>query len=520
MPLPSYYFTLFKKLQVLGHVPAGTNHGAGVGGFNLGNPHAIFGSSDVGALLGPTNNPADNPLWAILNSRAMGNDGFVTITVNGKSWPTMPVGTGSAPPSWAEFQVNAPAPKLVTVLGDWITAGKVNDIPDQVLGQVPGPVKRLDNGVVPFAANMPDDDGISPVPSSYWATSLIFLVDPVNGNTVSPSHLAGADEYHLTAVVGNRGSQHGGRYAVPGGPKIEAEAHAMVWNTGMSPAVKLPALSNLDVGSMAAVYESYFLRAGGYDVVGFRLPVQAVFDGLVKAVAEADIDLGGASAEQWVLNHPAHLCARVRVRHAGQSWPALSDPPASERRIAQKNLARFSVDLTVQDPEPDIQWHNFLAGDALRLGRFHPAWGALQLSIDTILRRNQADIYLAMPRGTFERLAAGAIKGFAVAPASAALETPFPQCVVLRYRYEEGNAVLLPALGEQEFLAMSLGIRPRPARMKPGAVGQVTVRQRTMVPQAGAARDRCRAVWQVTGGFTVAVEATAPGGGRGWTGSD
>lgn len=117
-------------------------------------------------------------------------------------------------------------------------------------------------------------------------------------------------------------------------------------------------------------------------------------------------------------------------------------------------------------------------------------------------------------RRTFERLAASAITGFVVSPGPA-LGTPFPEGVVLRYRYEAGNAVPLPALGEQEFLAMSLGIRPHRARMKRGVVGQVSVLQRTMVPQAGAWRDRWRAQWQVTGGFTVAVEATVSGGGSG-----
>ena len=286
----SYYFTLYKKLQVMGHVPAGTNHGAGVGGFNLGDPHAVFGSSDAGSLLAASANPADNPLWAVLNSRAMGNDGFTTVVVNGEPWPTMPVGTGMSPASWAEFQINAPAPKLVSVLGEWIAGGKIDDVPDQVLGQVPPTLKRLANGCIPYACNMPGDDGVAPVPSNYWATSLIFLVNPSNGNTVSPSHLSAGEEYFLTAVIGNRGEQRGGRYSVPQGPGIESEAHVMVWNTGMSPAVKLPALSNLDITSSAAKYESYFLPAGGFDVVGFRLPVQKVFDALVAAVGRAGLD--------------------------------------------------------------------------------------------------------------------------------------------------------------------------------------------------------------------------------------
>jgi hypothetical protein len=42
----SYYFTLFKKFQVLNHVPEQSVHGdptSPLGGFNLNNPNAIFG---------------------------------------------------------------------------------------------------------------------------------------------------------------------------------------------------------------------------------------------------------------------------------------------------------------------------------------------------------------------------------------------------------------------------------------------------------------------------------------------
>ena len=499
---PSFYFTLYKKLQVLGHVPAGTNHGAGVGGFNLVNPHAVFGASDTGSLLAASNTPADSPLWAVLNSRAMGNDGFTTVMVNGQPWPTMPVGTGTSPPSWAEFQINAPAPKLVTVLGDWIIGGKIDDVPDQVLSHVPTAVRRPSNGVVPFACNMPGDDGVSPVPADYWATSLVFLVDPGTGNIVTPSHLAGGSEYFLTAIIGNRGTTRGGRYGTSGGVKVESEAHVMVWNTGMSPAVKLPALSNLDVGSTAPLYESYFVPAAGYDVIGFRLPVQTVFDGLVKAVDESEVDLGGLSAEEWVLNHPAHLCARVRVRRADQGWPSLSDPPTIERRIAQKNLAPFAVDLTVEDPDPDIQWHNFLAGDALRLWRWHREWGAIRLTVSTTLRRDQAEIYLAIPTRTFERIDESGIDGFEPHTEDA----PFPEAVVLRYRFEE-NGLPLPRLGDGQFVALSLGIRPRRARIKPGLVGHVSVVQQAVLPRIDPARDCFQNEWQATGGFTVAVHA-------------
>jgi hypothetical protein len=49
---PSFYFTLFKKFQVVNHVPDGTEHGAAapVGNFNLIDPNAangVFGTSGL-----------------------------------------------------------------------------------------------------------------------------------------------------------------------------------------------------------------------------------------------------------------------------------------------------------------------------------------------------------------------------------------------------------------------------------------------------------------------------------------
>ena len=67
MANPSYYFTLFKKFQVMNHVPDKGAHGAippatVAGGFDLKDPNSVFGSSNRGSLLGASNNPADSPL--------------------------------------------------------------------------------------------------------------------------------------------------------------------------------------------------------------------------------------------------------------------------------------------------------------------------------------------------------------------------------------------------------------------------------------------------------------------------
>src|SRR5439155_12881087 len=146
---------------------------------------------------------------------------------------------------------------------------------------IPGP---LDPGL--FVCSMPGDTGVRPgaVPANYWATSLIFLVDQNTGATVFPSTLTAGSEYNLVAVIGNRGNTDGGNYLTTPGTGIETSGSVMVWNTVDSPGVELPSLSNLDVTDANPIFEQYFLKSGQYDVVGFRLNVQTVYDGIIAAV--------------------------------------------------------------------------------------------------------------------------------------------------------------------------------------------------------------------------------------------
>jgi hypothetical protein len=477
MPTPSYYFTLYKKFQILGHVPEGTAHGtvAGTAGFTLATPGDVFAGSNRGTLLGAT--AATSPLWAVLNSRAMGNNYPTPVNVGGVNWPTMPIGS---PAGWSDFQVSAPAPKLVTVFADWINTGKPNDTPAGVIAGMPPPVPSgLDAGVVPFVCSMPGDDGIRPgaVPANFWATSLIFLVDPATGVTTNPSTLAASSEYYLVAVVGNRGDANGGRFAAVPGQTIEAAGWVMVWNSGMSPAVQLPALSNLDVHAIGGVYEQYFLNAGRYDVVGFRLPVQTVFNGLVKAIGESGVDLGGLTPQDWVHAEGAHLCAKVLIRTASQSWPTLGSTPIMERRIAQKNLAPFAIDLSVTDPDPAIHWENFMVGDVIEFlvgaAQFDEELGRHRLQLRAELAKRMK-VFLAVPPRSFMRwIEKAKMEGLGKLAAAEAqkLQPPFKGAIVMAMTGTSA-AIELPALGK-EFLAMSLGVQYSPGELKPGRIGVV-----------------------------------------------
>lgn len=508
MPNPSFYFTLFKKFQVLGHVPAGSQHGgaAGLGGFNLNDPHDVFAGSNKGALLGAT--PATSPLWAVLNSRAMGNAGFTPVNVGGVNWPTMPAGS---PAGWDAFQISAPAPKLVSVFADWINAGKTDDIPDGVIGTMPGPIGGLDSGVALFVCSVAGDNGIRPgtVPANFWATSLIFLVDPLTGDTVNPTTLTASSEYHLAAVIGNRGNTAGGTFASPAGVKVESAAWVMVWNSGMSPAVQLPALSNLDVNASNSIYEVYFAKPGLYDVVGFRLNVQTVFNGLAKAVEDSGMDLGGLTPTEWLVaaQQGAHLCVKVLVRTVDEAWPTMGDTPFTNRRMAQKNLAPFAIDLTITDPDPNIVWKNFVIGDVLQFlsgaARFDDRLGLHRVTIEPALEAEAIRLYLAIPRRSLaRRVRQDHLKGLKPAPN---VKPPFPEGIVFAVD-EKANHVELPALGE-EFLGVSLGIEYSVKRLKAGRLGRVSVVQRTAAPKIDREK-RCYEIeWMTVGGFTLEIEA-------------
>ncbi len=534
---PSFYFTLFKKFQVLNHVPSATIHGnpgAPSGGFNLTDPNAVYsGASNVGhpLTLGDLT-PANNPLWAILNSRAVGNAGFSPVTIAGGAqagtvWPTMPPGN---PPAWTNFQVNPPASKLVDVFGSWITQGQVKDIPSNVIATVPpAPIPGpLDPGVSLFVCSMSkanggpaDDVGIRPdgVPGNYWATSLIFLVDPTTGHTVVPSTLTAASEYYLAAVIGNRGNTDGGNYINP--PGIETAGIVMVWNTVDSPGVELPSLSNLDfINDTNPIFEQYFLKSATYDIVGFRLNVQTVYDGIIAALNHAvanGLNLGGLTPDQWVHAQPAHLCAKVVIRQQGGAFPNFGESPINNPRLAQKNLAPFDINVQEVSPTPNIVWKNFIPGQPFffRL----PGAGRNRLSLEIPrLPEDAFNFYIGIPTETFDRIfrQEGAVKGFKVVPPKELCESklgnrakPFPDAVVLHYQGKD-NAIEFPALPEKQYFGMSLGIEYNVKKIKPGTLGEINIVHRAELPTLEP-KTRCFEVKEtIAGGFTILLRAYDP----------
>ncbi len=529
--LPSFYFTLFKKLQVVDHAQDGTFHGAAGGGgtgFDLTDPNAPLGvfSATPGVLAPGDTTPADSPLWAVLNSKVTGVPVNITAGPRAGSgpWPTMPLGT---PVAWTDFQLNAPSPKLVDVLGTWISSGQINDVPNTAIGtKPPAPIAGpLDPGVSLFVCSVPGDTGVRPgaVPSNFWATSLIFLVDQNTGGTIFPSTLTAGSEYNLVAVIGNRGNTDGGNYLTTPGPGIETSGIVMVWNTVDSPGVELPSLSNLDVTAKNPIYEQYFLKSGQYDVVGFRLNVQTVYDGIIAAVNQAvsggTLNLGGLTADEWVHAQPAHLCAKVVIRQHGGAFPNFGDTPINNKALAQKNLAPF--DINVQDDHlvPNINWKNFIVGQPFFLKL--PGAGANRLSIETQLPRDAFQFYVGITQDAYDRFfrddrKGGAIKGFKRLSQEELCESklgdrakPFPHAVVLRWE-NQANAIELPAFAEKLYLGMSLGIEYNVKKIKPGNIGEINFVHHCLIPRFVPGTKCFEIEDTVAGGFTILVRANDP----------
>ena len=514
MASPSDYFALFKKFQILGHVADDPASAHGVpGGF--------------AGLLGSSPGNTNSPLWQMLNHGA--TDG-ASVNIGGHLWPAMPIGGPmSVSPSlvqtaWNDFQINAPAPKVVSVFADWINAGKVNDIPSGVIAAKPAAIKAPpDSGVSPFVCSFSGDDGTRPggVPNDYWDTSLIFLVDPSNGSIVTPATLTGGSEFYLVAVIGNRGQSAGGQYST-GAVNVEAKGIVMVWNTVFSPGVELPALSNLDVSSDASRYGQYFLDSGQYDVVGFRLNVQDVYDGIIAELSSVDPPpytlTGGLDPESWVKAQPAHLCAKVVVRQGTDTFPNVGDTPLTTNKIGQKNLAPFDVNLHEVSPDPNIIWKNFIVGQPffIKLGQGE---GRNTLVIEENLPREAFTLYIALTTDTFERYfrnGRGGFKGFKVVSHEELCggklgehAKPFPQAVILRY-LGGANAIELPALGGEELLGMSIGIEYSVRRLKPGPIWKVSVVHKTLIPKLVPGTCCFEIKDVVAGGFTIEVRATDP----------
>jgi hypothetical protein len=298
---------------------------------------------------------------------------------------------------------------------------------------------------------------------------------------------------------------------------VQAVAWALTFGTGgASPAVQLPSLSNLDVNSPSGLNDVYFLPSAGYDIVGCRFTVQTVFDGLVAAINDAVANSSfalptGVTAEQWLKTPPSHVCLKVAVRRDDESWPPYDASPQIERRIAQKNLAVFDVDLAAPSPTPHIKWKFFTVGGPLealmRLVRSSDRdLGVNTLVLTTDFARQAARVLLAVPRTTFARwIGKEGVKGFEIVERDCReqFRVPFDDHVVLGQTGDE-DGIRVPCL-DGNVLPMAIGVQIDQAHLKPGTVQRVTLVHRAVVPRFGSGKqNRCYELETATvGGFTL-----------------
>ena len=127
------------------------------------------------------------------------------------------------------------------------------------------------------------------------------------------------------------------------------------------------------------------------------------------------------------------------VRRDTDSWPLVGDTPLTDRRLAQKNLAPFAVDLAVSSPDPNIIWKNFVVGDVFKFmrlqGRFDDRWGMHKFTINVNLPPEALRLYFAVPKRSFARwFRKNSIKGFKPADERSlhGIKAPFPEHVILR----------------------------------------------------------------------------------------
>jgi hypothetical protein len=525
----SYYFNVFKKFQVFDHVPTSTVHGAAGGhsGFDLNKPDVLITPSAHGAPLGP-NTLANCPVYQSLLARSNGAIVPGVVVVNGVNWPIMP---GQITPAWTDLEVTPKSllqPAALDAFATWFNAGHANDTPAPVLLLKPPtiPVNQLGGPETVFVCSYPGDVGLrplvnNPVPANFWATSLIYLTDKATGQIPVVTELAPGAAYNLVAVIGSRYTDDIGKYMYGGSTTktVQAQAWVMVWNAGMGPGVQLPALSNLDPASASGLYDQYFLRKGEYDLVGFDLDVQRTFDGLVEAVLAAGMFGNAADAKAWLTSAAtgAHLCAKVVVARTGgplpDAWPGAGELPSDNPRIAQKNLAPFSVALDESAiPDPNIVFKSFAFGDPLQMlaMRGDERWGRTQLVVRGEYEAG-VKLYLAAPREVvkqwFPRAAQRLMRR--MDELGEKFKTPFRDAVIFELPGKE-LLLELPRLGNT-MLPLALGIQYSKKRLKAGRFGTVEVAARTAVPELLPGKECCyELVNKTTGGFTLELVAYDP----------
>ena len=298
------------------------------------------------------------------------------MVVDGQTWPAMP------PPPIDEFQIwvdaNATSPRLIDAFGDWITAGKIDNSPQDApynfaslstASVAQWPLKNLEYTAVLFVASMPNDSGrrpgdgalpnppAVPVPAHFWATSQIALSYPpgVAGQRRARSPIrspearrgilgAGADRQCRDHRRGPDHQPHLSQGPDPGRRAVLQHLH--------QPRHVAAVARQIDPLGPNVAYEQHYTAGLVHDIVGFRFNVDRCSRPWRRRSAQVPpAMLGDIPAAEWL--REGHPCVKVRIMSGEQldhyppaggapQPPTLTSNPLVDRHIAQRNLAPFS----------------------------------------------------------------------------------------------------------------------------------------------------------------------------------
>jgi hypothetical protein len=487
MPPPikitSFWYAIYKRLWAIGargdaHV---STEIVSDGNFSLettspGNGNGIFGTNDYGTPLRANDfTAANNPLWVILNATVPPLPSpfppaplyLVPVPPTNDMWPAMPYPGGGPYPDWLPWNSGPKPFRLIDRLQNWIEADqKIDDTPKGAhLGdsyiKAPPPAFPLktnpkETAQILFIPSWDADNGVRPnnnMPVNFWNTSMIFVTGTDGQDENLPVFEKGTEHY-IAAIIANSGNLNTGARLGGGLPTVTVNCKAYVFGTFLSPGTPLPALANLDPADTNKDYEQFVLGPLKRDVVGFRFNVDTVYAALIAVMENLDPQLyGNGKADLWL--KAGHACVKVWLtsgefngphNNNGTDWCDGTQPPPSNRKIAQRNLAAFAPTVTGMKK---AQWHYFVMSQAFA------GTNALVVKAAAV----PADVvhyYMAVPTAVYERYVAkgGSHRGFETVTD---MPKPFPEAVILRQTVA-GARLEFADHRREEFFGLALGV--------------------------------------------------------------
>ena len=324
------------------------------------------------------------------------------------------------------------SPRLIDAFGDWITAGKIDNSPQDApynfaslstAAVAHWPLKNQEYTSVLFVASMPGDSGrrpgdgalpnppAVPVPANFWATSPIALTYPpgVPGQTAgaiaNPVKLLPHAEYWVVALIGNAGSMQTGSATAqrrqmhrPGRRAVLQHLHQPGHRRCRRSTTSIRRAPTRSTSSSTWACGPTTSWASASTSMRCSPSSRRRWRPLPPAM------LGNLPPAEWL--REGHPCVKVRIMSGEQldhyppagGAPQPPDPnsvlslPTVDRHIAQHNLAPFDPNEVGMKK---IKWVNFIVAQA------GAGWN--ELVLETALPADAVHFWFAVPRAAYER---------------------------------------------------------------------------------------------------------------------